>query len=264
MSTLERREPVILQNQGQKIFGVLHRPPTDDKCPGVLICHGLAGNKIGRFRLYVLLAQKLAQAGIAALRIDFRGSGDSEGDFSDCTVESQISDAIIGEDFLRNHPQIDPSRIGIFGRSFGGAVAVMTAKRTHHVKSLALWAPFFCGEPWLEHWKMARSPETPPALRDELMRVNGQLGSYTFFEQFFSLHIEKELQSLGELPLLHVHGEKDVRVTTSHADKYLRCRKSAKGDTRFLRLPNSDHDFSHPLEQLIAIQETTQWFQETL
>lgn len=264
MTKTETREPVVLENSGQKIFGVMHLPTTGGKAPAVLICHGLAGHKCGRFRLYVDLAQKLAEAGIAALRIDFRGSGDSEGAFSDMTVESQIEDAMQGLDYLRHHPAVDSSRIGVFGRSFGGAIAVIAAKRQQDIKSIALWAPFFSGDPWLAHWKKVQCPTTSPEEKDMLMRVNGQLAGYAFFEEFFALDLKKELAPLQEIPMLHIHGDKDVRVSTDHADDYDTCRKHAKAETRFIRLPNSDHDFSHPPEQAIAIEETTEWFAQTL
>ena len=81
MRKIEERQSVVLENEGQKIFGILHRPIHVDSCPAVLICHGLAGHKTGQYRIYVILAEKLSEAGIASFRIDFRGSGDSEGKF---------------------------------------------------------------------------------------------------------------------------------------------------------------------------------------
>lgn len=119
MSITEERESIVLTNEGEKIFGVLHLPKGIDKPPCVLVLHGLGGHKTGRFRVYVDLAESLVKAGIAVLRFDFRGSGDSEGSFAEMTLNGEISDALVVLKFLHKDSRIDNQRIGIFGRSMG-------------------------------------------------------------------------------------------------------------------------------------------------
>ncbi|MGZ3732951.1 MAG: alpha/beta hydrolase [Parachlamydiaceae bacterium] len=260
----EEREPIVLENQGQKIFGVMHRPLTAEKCPAILMCHGLGGNKIGRGRLYVLLAQKLATLGIASLRIDFRGSGDSEGDFSAMTVDGEVSDALVALDFLKNDSQIDASRLAIFGRSFGGIVAILAAHQFASIKSLALWAPVFGSEQWQEKWQKAHSAQLDANQRNALMNIDGQQPGYPFFQQLFALKLDGPLKDLAHVPLLHIHGEKDLIVDLSHARKYKEVRHHASAKTTFKLLPHSDHDFSHLAERAEAFEETANWFLTTL
>lgn len=260
----EEREQIVLENQGQKIFGIMHRPLKNAPYPSVLICHGLGGHKTGKFRLYVHLAEKLSQLGIGALRIDFRGSGDSEGEFSDMTIESEVSDALVAFDYLMKDSKVDQSRLGLFGRSFGGLVAVKAAYRVGNVKSLALWAPMYSGDQWLEKWQTVQSTALSLEEKNEIMRVNGLVPGRNFFEELFRTRLDVELNALQKLPMLHIHGEKDVIVNLSHADHFNRHRKAAEGLTKFLRLPHSDHDFSHPAEQAIALEETMNWFRNTL
>ena len=50
-----------------------------------------------------VLQKRLAQSGIASLRLDFRGCGDSEGSFEETDLESQISDALLGLNYLATH-----------------------------------------------------------------------------------------------------------------------------------------------------------------
>jgi uncharacterized protein len=264
MSKIEEREAVVLENAGQRIFGIIHRPRSNLYSPAVLMCHGLAGHKTGKYRLYVHLSERLAEKGIASLRIDFRGSGDSEGDFSEVTLESEVSDALKGLDYLSHLPFINKDRIGIFGRSVGGTVAIMTAKRYEKAKSLATWAPLFDGDQWIDQWNMLHSPEITEEHRLTTMRVNGQVPGYAFFKELFGIHMKEELRALENIPLLHIHGEKDVIVKIEHADKYMHARQSVKGENKFIRLPQSDHDFSNPKEQQLAINETASWFADTL
>lgn len=260
----EIRDPVLLSNQGQKIFGVIHRPLAQISCPAVLLCHGFAGNKSGKFRMYVRLAEELSKAGIIALRYDFRGSGDSEGEFTDMTITSEISDAMVAMRFLENDPQVDKKRIGLFGRSLGGVVGVMVAAHSGKVKSIALWSPAFSGRQWQEKWIKFQDPSTPPEKREELTKFEGNVASERFLHEFLALNLEQDLRSLEHIPLLHIHGERDDQVNITHADDYSRVRTDAHAETKMMRLPQSDHDFSHLKEQHIAIEETAQWFKATL
>ena len=148
MLAIEERESITLINDGQKIFAIFHKPLNTVKSPAILICPGFGGTKCGKHRLFVTLAQELARKGIASLRFDYRGAGDSEGEFENINVESKVSDVLLCLDFLASEPSIDSSRLGLLGRSLGGAISVLAANRYKNIKSLALWAPVFSSEPW--------------------------------------------------------------------------------------------------------------------
>ncbi|MBA3816529.1 MAG: alpha/beta fold hydrolase [Parachlamydiaceae bacterium] len=264
MINSETRESVVLENFGQKIFGILHRPIHVKNYPALLMCHGLAGHKTGKYRLYVILAQMLAKAGIASLRIDFRGSGDSEGDFADMTLDGEVSDALKGLDFLEKDPYIDQSCIGLFGRSIGGTVALIAARRHGGIKSICTWAPLYDTSQWEDQWKILNSIELSPEDRNCMMSINGQIPGHDFLKQLFSVKMEEELKGLESSPLLHIHGELDNIINIEHANRYLLRRQNVMGKNKFIRLPGGDHDFSDPKEQLIALDKTCQWFVDTL
>lgn len=261
----EERESITLMNEGNKLFATFHRPPGNNPVPAVLICHGFAGTKVGKHRLYVRLSEHLARQGIASLRLDFRGCGDSEGSFDETTLEDQVSDTLAGLRYLICRDGIDIERIGLLGRSMGGAVAVVAAKRFGDIKSLALWCPVYSAIPWKEQWERAmkeyahhKNGEKPKVL------FQGHVASPILFKQLFDLHVDQELLSLAHTPLLHIHSEKDEIVSIAHADEYYRCRESVLGISKFIRLKESNHEFSAPEEQQQTLEETTQWFQKTL
>jgi alpha-beta hydrolase superfamily lysophospholipase len=264
MEKTEERDPVVLQNQGQKIFGVMHRPANALKTPAVLMCHGLGGHKVGKGRLYVQLAERLSAAGISSLRIDFRGSGDSEGDFSDMTIDSEVSDAMVALNALKNDPRIDTERIAIFGRSFGGVVAVLAAQKMVIIKSLALWAPVFSIDQWKEKWQQLHAAPIEAAQKASLMDIEGLQPGYPFFKQLFALKLSESLRELSKVPMLHIHGEQDEIVNLSHADNFEEVRLHASGESHFKRLPKTDHDFLDRLEREQALEATIDWFKRTL
>lgn len=265
MKKFEERECVVLENEGQKIFGMLHRPLGQKKSPAVLMCHGFAGQKMGKYRIYVLIAERLAAMGIASLRIDFRGSGESEGNFADMTIDSEVSDVIKSLEFLRNNPYIDPSRIGLLGNSFGGAIAVLAASKDAKIKSLALLAALFSSQQWQKQWEALRTNNHDLSVQKEVARVlDGHTPGQGFYKGFFSLNLEPALATLQTIPMLHIHSEKDERVSIEQAEQYKRCRQNAVANTHYVRLQKSDHDFSLADERSIIVDEVAQWFAKTL
>jgi uncharacterized protein len=255
MDAFERRENITLINNGQKIFGIIHRPLTLEKVPAVLICHGLAGQKIGAHRMYVTLSEHLVKLGIASLRFDFRGSGDSEGEFAEMTLKGEISDAFSALDFLIDDPFIDTNRLGFFGRSFGGAIAT---------KSVALWAPIFNAVQWEKQWEKVQTATMDAQERHDLMRIDGQMPSMEFYGELFQMNLLEHIHKLQHVPFLHIQGEKDPIVDISHANQYIEARKIASSESKFIRLEHSDHDFSHPEEKKQSIIDTSNWFLRTL
>ena len=214
--------------------------------------------------MFVTLGKALAKQGIAVFRFDYRGSGDSEGEFRDITLEGKTSDTEKCLEFLTNDPQIDTSRLGLLGRSLGGAIAVLTARRLPIIKSLALWAPVFKSDPWRELWESFKSNQQLDQAKQEILRnLPANIPNLEFLNQFFKLDLEKVLAGLKHIPLLHLHGEQDRVVKIEHAKEYEKARIGLD-NTRFVQLPRSDHDFSDPHEQAMAIQETCQWYLKTL
>lgn len=264
MQYKEEREPILLHNDGQKIFGVFHTPVAEAKVPAVLMCHGLAGHKAGKYRLYVHLAQRLVQEGIAVLRIDFRGAGDSEGDIAEMTLDTEVSDAQLALDYLAGDARVDAGRLGIFGRSFGGAVATTTAHQHGGIKALVLWAAVFSGDQWRDQWEMAKTHNFSPEELIEMMRFNGQVPGMPFYERLFQMHLQQEVEALQHMPMLIIHPLHDQLVNFSHADAYMNCRKGAEAETTLITLEKSDHDFSDHKERDFALDETVKWIKEHL
>lgn len=266
MKRMEQREAVTIENKGMKMFGIIHRPLSVGKAPAILFCHGFAGNKCGKYRSYVILAQKLAEAGFVVFRFDYRGSGDSEGDFSDMTIEGEVSDTMAALDYLSTLPFVDPGRIGILGRSLGGAVATIAAERSNKIKSIVLWSAVFNSTPWREKWDLLKKEKAQNTEKEKANHVLmfGFFPSYQFLEEFFLMNVEKSLKHLENVPFLNIHGEKDSTVKINHQNEYKKTREKASAKSNFIKLPKSDHEFHIAEEQKKAIEDTTRWFIETL
>src|SRR5712691_7756977 len=121
-------ERVLFVSDGLKLAGVLHTPDGRagrERRPGFLVLHGFGSNK--NSGVSVAMAKLFAAFGYAALRLDFRGCGESEGPRGRVICLEQVEDTKNALSFLATRPGIDPERIGLIGNSFGAAVAVYTA-----------------------------------------------------------------------------------------------------------------------------------------
>lgn len=259
-STQHERQPIFLDVHGNRLIGVLHLPSGSLRGPAVLINHGYAGSKVGSQRLYVEIAEELAMRGIATLRLDFRGCGDSEGVFFHATIDDLVNDAVSGFQFLEGCKAVDPGRVGILGASLGGAIAALVAQRIPTVRSLAMWAAVAVGKMWLDDWMLNH----PEQVAREAICCGGVTSGSAFREQFLRLRTDQRVRELSATPLLHFEGGKDHVVLSGHAAALREARNGSTAPSQFVCLPNSDHNFLDATERRFMIAETTEWFVKTL
>ncbi|MEM6463541.1 MAG: alpha/beta fold hydrolase [Pseudomonadota bacterium] len=139
---------VSIPVDGQAVIGTLETPDgATAPAPVVLMLHGFTGTrdelpvKDTEDGVFKRTARELSNNGYASLRIDFRGSGESEGQWEDTTFSGQIKDAVAAIDWLRENPEVDGSRISVLGWSQGGLVATHAIAARPEVTSAILWAP---------------------------------------------------------------------------------------------------------------------------
>lgn len=256
------RYPVTFFNEGQKIFGVVHRPegPEGTLYPAVIICHGFTGQKVEPHRIFVKAAEALVEKGFLVLRFDFRGSGDSEGDFQDMTFEGEVSDAIKAVDYLLAAEPVDPERIGVAGLSMGGAVAACLTGRDERIKSTVLWAAVAyydaLGSP--DRWK---DSEWLPEFN--AWDAGGNLVGRRFVDTVRNTHPSEEIKR-ARGPVLILHGDQDAVVPLDHAHRYQAALKEAGIPNELVVVEGGDHTFNSYRWERQVIEETAAWFEKHL
>ena len=115
------------------LAGSLHLPPGPGPHPAAVVVHG-SGRQTRSFGRSV--AEQLLPLGVAVLAYDKRGVGASQGDYSGVGVSNstaQLStladDALSGVEYLLGLPEIDPTRVGLFGVSQAGWIVPLAASR---------------------------------------------------------------------------------------------------------------------------------------
>jgi alpha/beta superfamily hydrolase len=134
-----RVDKVTFVSEGQRLAGILHLPEKENP-PCVIASHGLLSSKDSE--KYVALGNRLSQEGIAMLRFDFRGIGESEGRIEDDTVSRRIVDLGSAIEFVRSRRDLG-NRIGLLGSSLGGYVSLIKASLDQAIRTVAIWATPF-------------------------------------------------------------------------------------------------------------------------
>lgn len=138
-------ESVFIDGDHGRLKAIIQKPEMKqgERCPMVIFCHGFSGTKDGP--MFELIADTLQAHGIASIRFDFNGHGESEGEFKDMTVPNEIEDAKKVVEYVRDLRYV--SELAIVGHSQGGVVASMTAGQLSEelgepaFKAVALMAP---------------------------------------------------------------------------------------------------------------------------
>ena len=129
---------------GHTLAGTFTRPRSGGPFPAVVLISGSGPSDRdvhgGGHRPFLVLADHLTRRGIAVLRYDDRGVGESTGDFEGATSEDFASDALAAVACLKGRDDIDPRGIGLVGHSEGGLIAPMAAVRSPDVGHIVLMA----------------------------------------------------------------------------------------------------------------------------
>ena len=139
-------EEITFANTKEKInlAGTLTLPKGEEKHAAVILIAGSGPNDrdetVFGHKPFWVLADYLTRQGIAVLRYDKRGVGESEGEFFTSTTENFADDATAALNYLKTRKEIDHANIGLIGHSEGGVIAPMVAVQTEEVKFVILMA----------------------------------------------------------------------------------------------------------------------------
>jgi len=118
-------ELVAFASAGTTLFGVLSVPEGETPARGVVLVHGWSTGRSGPHEMFVHLARAFARGGIAALRFDLAGRGNSDGDYNATSVDLMIQNTADASAFIRQRFGLDSNAVA--GICSGGNVAIGAA-----------------------------------------------------------------------------------------------------------------------------------------
>lgn len=235
----------------QKIVGILDLPKADKTMPLVLCLHGFGGTKESNQEWTDILNP----LGVATLRIDFHGSGESKGLFEEKTISGFIDDAESALRYISELRNIDQAKIGIAGTSMGAVTAILTASKSKKISCLVALCPA------VEEGNVIASlyddADFDRVKERGFVQVlkNGmrQKLNYSFFEDAKTYPLTQIAQKI-HYPFLVIMGEKDTVVPFEQVEIFATKVSSAK----LIALPDSDHDLE--ADWPIVEKAIREWF----
>ena len=136
------------------LFGWLHLPADGMVRGGVVLCQPLGIEAICVYFSYRTLADRLAQLGLAVLRFDYDGTGDSGGTETDPDrLQSWLASLTTATDYLAG---TGVGQVGMVGIRMGALLAATEAVRRQGVDALVLWDPCLSGRSFLREQRFLR------------------------------------------------------------------------------------------------------------
>lgn len=226
-------EPVWFHNSvGQRLAGRLDRPREGRPIAHAIFAHCFTCSK--DIKSINRISKALAERGVAVLRFDFTGLGESEGEFSETTFSTNIQDILAAADFLRSRGT--PPDI-LIGHSLGGTAMLAAAPRIGESRLVATIA----------------APAETRQIRDRLLNDHPEImaegvGDVTFggrpvrirrefLEDLDTHDITREVAELGRsLFVFHASGDELLDI-----DHGLRVFAAANSPKSFVCLEGADH-----------------------
>jgi len=234
---------------GVRLNARLERPVGTTRAWGIF-AHCFTCSK--ESRAATRIARALAARGIAVLRFDFTGLGQSEGDFANTSFSSNIEDLVAAADFLRT---THGAPALLIGHSLGGAAVLAAAARIPEVRAVAsLGAPSDPShvvrhlEPGLEQI------ETEGSARIELAGREFTI-TRQFIDDIRQQNLTATLASLTTAVLV-MHSPVDRVVGIQHAATIFAALKHPKS---FISLDQADHFLSRAADAEYAADVLAAW-----
>ena len=218
-----------LNVDGYTLRGFLSEP--DKKYDTVCVMlHGFTGHKNENNFMFKDLSRYIVEAGVATVRFDYRGSGDSDGYFTDQNFDTVLKDAEAMYQFGKNLPGV--KHLILLGFSMGGATASMlSVKHNGEISKLILMSPA---------GNMAELTENIFAMNKVVAPEYVDMGGYYISKEFYYSFMNKDLYRgipdyLG--PVLITQGLADQAVNPKYTHKYFNLYPNS----RYVLIEGSSH-----------------------
>ncbi|MBN2168150.1 MAG: S9 family peptidase [Actinobacteria bacterium] len=216
---------------GIKVSGLLFRPE-EGKGPWPLVVVNHAG--FGTAADFSDVALIVRDKGYLVFNPDFRGSGESEGEWE--LAKGEVDDVISGIEYVKSLGIVDDSRVGIYGQSHGATVALIAAGKYPGIKAVVAEAGFTDMRALEEN--VTNSDD--PAIRKLGEEAKKRLGRNPTEEDYYQRTALNFVDGV-QAAVLIIHGGKDPLIPVEQATTYYEKMKAAGKWVELKIYPDDEH-----------------------
>lgn len=243
-------------NYKNKILrGTVHIPENkNQKFPAVIMFHGFGANRIEYYYSFVKMSNILMKNNIASIRFDFLGHGESDGEFEDVTLSSEVNESMAIIDYTKKLDFIDENNINLLGMSFGGVVAsIVAGERKNDINKLCMWAPAAAVLDEINIHKRLQGKSLDEIEEKGYLDFHGLKVSQKLVEDINKSTIYQRACKF-EKDVKIIHGDKDIIAPLKYSEKY---REFYKQDIEIHIMKGADHSFG-------TVQQRQELYSQTL
>jgi dipeptidyl aminopeptidase/acylaminoacyl peptidase len=247
--------PTSFQSESETLRGHFVVPKGKGPFPGICKFHGLPGspNQVSGF------ANRLAEIGFVVLTFDFRGFRSSDGQWS---LAGEVKDAYQAVSHLIASKYVTPGWVGVYGASYGGAVAVLTAVRDERIGAMCLRAPVY------DTLEFALSPVFQAGLLELLQTAPEQMHGITdpnirkrvieqVIKESHPLNPMQAIATMSPRPLFIITGDADLSIPVEGVRRFYDLAPDPK---KLVIVPGADHNLSTPQVYEETVKNVQEWF----
>jgi len=253
-------------SDGLKIYALMtvpneQKPPTG--WPVVIFNHGYIPPQVYRTtERYVAYVDLIARSGYIVFRSDYRGHDRSEGEAGGAYSRPDYTvDVLNALASVKRYPDADPNRIGMWGHSMGGYIALRSMVISKDIKAGVIWGGVVGSYPdMLTRWRRGPSAAaTPtPSARSWRFSLIKQYGSPEENPAFWnSISANSYLSDLSGPIQLH-HGTADEEVPLEFSETLFYQMLDANQYVEFYKYDGDNHNISNSFST--AMQRSIEFF----
>ena len=241
-------------SDGNRIQGLLTVPISNDKnekFPVIIFNHGyIPPEQYRTTEKYVAYVDYFARNGYIVFKSDYRGHGDSEGNPEGAYYSTAYTrDVLHAVNAVKQHPQADDDRIGMWGHSMGGHITLRSMVTTGDIKAGVIWGGVVASYgDMMNNWRR-RQPWRPSSsesaarrpTRDELIKEFGSPDSASpFWRSISPIYFVKDISG----PVQIHHGLADDVVPWEFSESLSKALEAENKDVEYYTYPGGDHNLS--------------------
>jgi alpha/beta superfamily hydrolase len=241
---------VFINSEGAKLSARLELPDGQPPLAYALFAHCFTCTK--NLTAIVTISRALSSRGIAVLRFDFTGLGESEGDFAETNFSSNVQDLIAAADFLDQNyaaPKL------LIGHSLGGSAVLHAAGYLSSSTAVAIIAAPSSFDGFKRHLKSAAEKIEIEGKAEVLLAGRSFTIKKGFMDDLDQIHMEEAVRNLSKA-LIIFHSSTDALVSMESG---LRIFEVASHPKSFISLKGADHLLSNREDSLYVGEVLAAW-----